>query len=658
MSTINDIPTVGQNFKYFSELEDYIRNYSIKEGFEISRSSRNHTINQFKSEFPFTNYYDVPRRGDFYCSECSPGFRPSNSKGLFKVHFLFQNNCYEITEVILEHRVHHIKSITDLFVQKKKQLSVAEIDFIMKHGGSINMPKITMSELFNQYFSKTIDNDLLYRLMSEARVNKYGDDPNSGDKLLQLGEKIKSDGGIFKARYNEAYQLESLYVMSANMLPYAKRFDECIQVDGTHSTNIHDFLLIQVVVIDNLGRSIPIGTIFSRSENSLHIIEGLVEFGFKVNDLNKRYTILTDEASFAPLVATHLNRELILCCFHYENKLIAISQTLKDKKEEFLKLSRKLIYEVYDNHQNLYQDIDELHKFSDDASFRRIVNSFVDNHKRICRTFVNHSITFHSYSSQRIEGMHSRIKNGVNLSKYNLFQLIQRQLNLEDQLIIESIQDISHFLEKKCYCSNFVSEIINQNLKNISGLEMKEEINNKLVIDEKNKISESIEITETTTCSCGEYVNLLISCKHILFAHVHKKLTLNGPCLINKRWLLNNHPLFFKAMENIGQKIPDEPQDITASSTPIVHQILHVPLNKANRINILRNTYDSLFLKATNQGGSLYRKLIFFAQTLLSTGGTDANTDVPRLFIEKRQGKRGRKAKPKNNYVSRKNPKF
>ena len=107
-----------------------------------------------------------------------------------------------------------------------------------------------------------------------------------------------------------------------------------ICMDATHGTNMYDFQLITVLVIDLFGEGIPVAWAISNHENTLHITEFLTAVKGSVGDLSPK-VFMSDDADqyFNSWCTVFPSQDTIklLCAWHVDRAWRkALSQHISD----------------------------------------------------------------------------------------------------------------------------------------------------------------------------------------------------------------------------------------------------------------------------------------------------------------------------------------
>ena len=155
------------------------------------------------------------------------------------------------------------------------------------------------NHLSSIFQSRDYDYDLVYRIAHQAKVDLYGGDEDMVNKFIELGEKIRREGGIFEIRHSVDGQITDVFVVPANLKKYAEQYADFITHDGSFDMNEYKFTTMFTCMVDALFKTVLFGFSICNSENSKHIITSLKIFGLDKEGIN----FMTDEGTAYPVVA-------------------------------------------------------------------------------------------------------------------------------------------------------------------------------------------------------------------------------------------------------------------------------------------------------------------------------------------------------------------
>ena len=159
------------------------------------------------------------------------------------------------------------------------------------------------------------------------------------------------------------------------------KFSETICMDTTHGTNMYDFKLLTIAVIDEYGEGVPVGWMLSNREDSMIIIEFLNSLKKRTGPINSKW-IMTDDAPqfYNAWIAVFGNNKTqkLLCAWHVDRSWRnALRDNIQSKSSQM---------EVYHQLRTLLQETEESH-------FRVLLQEFLsflkDNHKKFYTYFNN-----------------------------------------------------------------------------------------------------------------------------------------------------------------------------------------------------------------------------------------------------------------------------
>jgi len=120
---------------------------------------------------------------------------------------------------------------------------------------SKNVPDLT--DTINKKFNKNFSSRAIYYQLSKIKDEENGPMTEDAQNLLNLiEENIKKEGGFLKADINYERILQSFCFMTPRMKKNLNKFNDVIVIDTTHKSNRFNLALLDVIVINNLGKSV------------------------------------------------------------------------------------------------------------------------------------------------------------------------------------------------------------------------------------------------------------------------------------------------------------------------------------------------------------------------------------------------------------------
>ena len=111
-----------------------------------------------------------------------------------------------------------------------------------------------------------------------------------------------------------------------------------ICIDSTHGTNMYDFLLVSVMVIDEHGEGIPVAWAISNHEDTSTLVHFLTTVKSRVGDIKPTLFMSDDAEAFfnawQGAFGVHKETQKLLCTFHVDRAWRKnLSEHTKDKQE-------------------------------------------------------------------------------------------------------------------------------------------------------------------------------------------------------------------------------------------------------------------------------------------------------------------------------------
>jgi hypothetical protein len=213
------------------------------------------------------------------------------------------------------------------YVAKVSDLTIDEFGFI----NHLLIARTTTRNVRYHFRQKFAGNEITRKCVRAARRQLRPDDPHGMDNLVRLLESYQLQGGVGKVLHRH-FRIETIIMQHPAMRLVAKAFGIVTTVDGTHNTSKYDSsTLLNATCMDSFGTMVPIGCLYSESENESSLKQILEELGL----LDVLQTLITDNSKAALAFAQEHPRIMhIICRWHWFknfNKVME-SVTHKDKK--------------------------------------------------------------------------------------------------------------------------------------------------------------------------------------------------------------------------------------------------------------------------------------------------------------------------------------
>ena len=461
----------------FEELLEHFKAEAKLNGTRIGRDNHNFKPHQFQKALgPNVDFRKVPSYGFLYCIvghkqgfRCAPvaesATKNRKSECQWTIRFQFDYECKKyilVTDACNFQHSHPINLVSSRassrsLVQYEDQLNSPEKRYVKQYGPAmLGMTKVR-DILRLKYPDREFGGDLLSRLLKKGYAEHFGSDSDCMAKFMDLGNSIRTHGGVFKFQSSEDTRISDVFIMKPSMKAYAEIFGDFVINDGTHNVDKYGLVAIFNTLVDSLGKSVISCYSQYRSEHSVHISTALKYFGLD----RKGATFMTDDGSAYHLVSSLLGMNHVLCTKHYHNSVFTAQAGLGHLAHEFQKCMFSAIYDDFrspdslDDHLILCQE-----KFGHRPAAAKFMSQLATDKEKVCRTHTVWIFSAGCKSTQRGEGTNSRMKGGgskkAELRKYNLFQLATWYLDQVEKQEEETLAAIVKLISENREWSGFV----------------------------------------------------------------------------------------------------------------------------------------------------------------------------------------------------------
>ena len=122
-----------------------------------------------------------------------------------------------------------------------------------RHGADVP----TITNIINSTYKTDFQRGTIYYQLQKLKNQKFGKITEDANKLAEmLTEDAEKRAGFHKLDTDENDELTKCCYMSKRMRKVINKFSDVIFIDGTHKTNRFNMHLVDVVVVNNLGRTV------------------------------------------------------------------------------------------------------------------------------------------------------------------------------------------------------------------------------------------------------------------------------------------------------------------------------------------------------------------------------------------------------------------
>lgn len=534
----NGLLCIGSSFDSFKELYDAAVEFAKQAGFTLSFTSHYFTDFQMMKEYNTILDPKPLRNATFYCSDCKPlHFKIYVSYCIKQKKLVIRNDGYQ-----LEHNHPLKRDLNSTFITKTSDLSSDEINKIEMFIHS-DIPCYLIKKLIKVEFNKDISSKLVFNLKYKVNKIVYGENEAGADHLQDLSKKIIEQGGMFKFRFNNHFKLKSIMVMDKYMIDFCQAFSDVVIVDGTHKCTDSDMVVIAFTTIHPIGCNILLGIVVAHSENSNDIINGLKDMGIR-----KGSTLISDEGGWFSKVTEEMEMNHILCRWHFNKKVERYLKGLsEEEKEEIKSIFNETIYNARKDEVN--SNIEKLKsKYSQNARLVSLIDSFSYTKHKLCNCYTQEINTLGIQSTSRAESFNSILKRFENISNFNLFQLIQHILNINENIVLNIQQSVNKSVSNGI--SKFVLRYIDDEAAALHKVKLRAvdiEAGIYSLVDDSFDTIVVVHYSRGTAkipcCSCPFFTSKRILCRHIISVLNHNKVNPRKNQNLELRWRLSSCPI-------------------------------------------------------------------------------------------------------------------
>ena len=305
--------------------------------------------------------------------------------------------------------------------------------------------------------------------------------------LVQLLEKDRSERGIaFSKELDSNGNLTHFYFMTNRMKTLANKFIDVLIIDASHKTNRFEMPLLDIVTVDNLGKTCTVFIALLKSQKYEEFKWALESF--KSNLSNSPKVIFTDEEealrkggfvlffsyNFLGVKEVFKNSTNYLCEWHVEQNLKKKTIYLnKGKSKERMELYQLITKLPYSEYENIYSENYKTILNSDEVSetFKYYLTNKHSERELWVKCFIKSKFCCGMVTSSRIESKHNIYKKYLNGNSrlceiYSVFQELEQLeiKNYNDEIgkfTIKQNKDLEKYKlisESKLYYGNYIIE--------------------------------------------------------------------------------------------------------------------------------------------------------------------------------------------------------
>ena len=164
----------------------------------------------------------------------------------------------------------------------------------LKELRSVSDDTRAITDSLNKTFNKKFDISTIWYQLKKLKDMEYGYLTNDATNLVQLLEKDRNERGIaFSKELDSNGNLTHFYFMTNRMKTLANKFIDVLIIDASHKTNRFGMPLLDIVTVDNLGKTCTVFIALLKSQKYEEFKWALESF--KSNLSNSPKVIFIDE---------------------------------------------------------------------------------------------------------------------------------------------------------------------------------------------------------------------------------------------------------------------------------------------------------------------------------------------------------------------------
>lgn len=532
------------------------------------------------------------------------------------------NHCHPIGAGILPHYP---------FKRRLDGDQLREVQNVVAMGPKL---KLVRQYILKQFGKQVILKDL-QNVCTKSKLHFKGKRDEAQIIIDQLEEEIQSDkgskGGVI---VNEADELSVFYFASSHLLRLYEKFPEVLMIDGTYNVNASHMPLYSFMIEDGYGHGRTVFYAATTDESAQHL-SAIVQ-AFKqchpTYGTTKVVIIDKDFTELAVLKEELPNTTILFCQFHVIKcfyKAVSDLEVPKERRDALRKVLHDIVYsENMDEYVDYLAEIVHLGNPSFEKYFYDNWNNCADmwvSFQRDC------SIHFGNTTNNRLECSHSKLKDlmGWTSSLSEMFEGVLtfvKSINQESShhAFVEQFTSVStkhdHLPGMKditAVCTGYAIRLLQYQVEVAQKVDYKFSSDDGPTVavmykDHTHKVN-----TESSVCTCSFWSTMLLPCRHIISARLHKGLPLVQHTTIHQRWL-KSYQIDF-VTEDRGDSLYDENAGNHAEYDVLQEPPIQGTLNQAQKYKKMLSLCQKIAVQASTVGMAQFREMYSTVDTLLHT---------------------------------------
>jgi hypothetical protein len=354
--------------------------------------------------------------------------------------------------------------------------------------------------------------------------------------------------------------LATLLLQTKQMRAYVDAYGDFVLTDGTHGLNRYKLIAIVFTLIDCLGKSVTPGFAFDHTENTNIGVEAATRFGF----VQPCTAFMSDRAPAFAALAEIMAFIHVLCAWHYQKNLLTAAAGLPQlARNMYIECINELIFNHFNDEAALANHFARAREYAASvATAVKFVNKMYSERQKICLFYTKNVFTCGHSSTVRSESKNSLLKGGgtlkKELSETDLVGSFERIMACFDRQEQESLALLCKLIEQGKHWSDFVDKEwqkrhrLSDDYQHVSIIKQDNHCTLYLVMsDTHNYIQHDVAVFadgRPPECSCHHFKHMKIPCEGICATFGRRKESLFQVKHLCKRWRLDSHPLYRKAL--------------------------------------------------------------------------------------------------------------
>ena len=401
--------------------------------------------------------------------------------------------------------------------------------------------KLVRQYILKQFGKQVVLKDL-QNVRTKAKLESKGRHDKAQITIDRLEEEIQSDKGSKGGMIvNEANELSIFYFASSHLLCLYEKFPEVVMINGTYNVNASRMPLYSFMIENGNGHGRTVFYAATTDESAQHlsaIIQGFKQCHPSYSN-TKVVIIDKDFTELSVLIEELPNTTILFCQFHVIKcfyKAVSDLEVPKERRDALRKVLHDMVYsKTMDEYVDYLAEIVRL----GNPSFEKY---FLDNWNNCTDMWVSFqwdcSVHFGNTTNNRLECSHSKLKDLMGRTSSEMFEgllTFVKSINQESshQAFVEQFTTVSTKHGHMPGMKNIAAACTGYTIKLLQHqLEVAQKVDYKFSSDDGPLVTVTFKDCihkvnmESSECTCSFWSTMLLPCRHIISARLHKGLPL------------------------------------------------------------------------------------------------------------------------------------